>query len=406
MSRLRKNADYVRWLAGDTLSELGNGVRAFAAPLIAFDVTRSFALAGLVGAAQAIATAVCQLPGGLLTDRFDRKKLMVISGLTGTLLFCVAAAAYLSGFLDAWWLLTIAVLAGIRSGLFSAVTNAALKNIVDADTLPRALSANQARDAALALTAGPLGGALFGLQRALPFLVSAITSLGLVLAARGIQRSLAVTNRASRVHVARDLTQGLRWLWRDPALRAVLIASMLINLATNGIFLTVTLTLQDASVPTWQIGLLGTGLAVGTLLGALFSGRLLDRIAAGKLVVAGIVSVCLLFVPFTATHDLRIVVACLVLAGLALPVTNAALGGYMVVRTPSDLQGRVNAAEALLATALVSVGVGQAGWGLERWGYAPTVSLFVGVLALSAALVTAHPAIRRIPLASTWKQAP
>src|SRR5690606_9749400 len=102
------------------------------------------------------------LVGGVLADRHDLRRLMVLSGL--------AAAAVVGGMLAVlglelglFALGVLNLLAGVRAGLLGGASNAALKQVVRPEMLPAASAANQARDAAVSMGGPPLGGLLLGL---------------------------------------------------------------------------------------------------------------------------------------------------------------------------------------------------------------------------------------------------
>ncbi|WP_460435778.1 MFS transporter, partial [Angustibacter speluncae] len=158
--RLLRQRDYLVWLAGDTSGALAASVYGFAVPLLTLVVTGEPALAGLVAAAGALGRVAGTLPGGVLADRHDRRRLMVVGGLLGAALTGLLAGALVTGVLDVWWLLAANAAVGLRTGLFGSASNAALPAVVPRDRLGAALSANQGRDAAIAMGGGPASGAL------------------------------------------------------------------------------------------------------------------------------------------------------------------------------------------------------------------------------------------------------
>lgn len=188
--RLWRRRDYLTWLASDTSGALASAVYAFAVPLVALIVTGDPALAGLVAAGGALGRLVATVPGGVLADRHDRRVLMVIGGLAGAALVTIMAVAHLVGVLGFWPLLLLNLALGARTGLFGSASDAALKAVVDPEQLPSAMSANQGRDAAIAIGAGPAGGALLAGGVVLPLLATVAGHLLAAFTALGIRADL------------------------------------------------------------------------------------------------------------------------------------------------------------------------------------------------------------------------
>lgn len=126
---LRRNAEYRRWLLGDICLELGTGIGTFAFPLVTYAVTGSLGATGLVGMIQGIGGLVGMVPGGLLADRFGRRRLRLLAGSTGTLLQAVLIVVLMAGWGSVLVLATIAFLDRFRAGLLGAASDAMLKQI-------------------------------------------------------------------------------------------------------------------------------------------------------------------------------------------------------------------------------------------------------------------------------------
>ena len=94
---LWRSRDYLLWFTGDTLADFGSSLRAFAMPLIAYAATGSLTTAGLVGTVGAVASTVMTVPGGVVVDRVDRKRLIVLGDLARATIYGSAALAWRLG---------------------------------------------------------------------------------------------------------------------------------------------------------------------------------------------------------------------------------------------------------------------------------------------------------------------
>jgi MFS family permease len=407
--RLLRQRDYLVWLAGDTSGALAASVYGFAVPLLTLVVTGEPALAGLVAAAGAVGRVAATLPGGVLADRHDRRRLMVLGGLLGAALTAVLAGALLAGVLDVWWLLAANLAIGLRTGLFGSASNAALPAVVDRERLGSALSANQGRDAAIALGAGPASGALLAAGPVLPLLASAAGHLVAALSATRIRADLhprageaAADEAAPRTGMLASAREGLVWLWGRPALRTSVLVGTLLNLGVNAAVATVIYQLQQEGTGLATIGLVTTTIGVGMLLGSLAAPALLGRFSTGRLVVGGLL---LAVAAFAVLPWVEGVPATLVVMGLGIlgaPVANAGLGGWFMAVVPGPLLGRAGSAVDLLSMAALPLAPVVAGFGLSLVGLQGTLGVCAGVCLVAAVMLVQDRQLRRLPGPDGW----
>ena len=114
---LWKNRDYLRWFTGDLLGDLGSSLRGFAMPLVTLAVGGTATASGLIGTTGRIAYVVGLLPGGVIADRTDRKRLIVTGHVLRALVFGAVALAWWAGLLGIGGLVLAAVCSGAMSGL-------------------------------------------------------------------------------------------------------------------------------------------------------------------------------------------------------------------------------------------------------------------------------------------------
>ena len=220
---LRRNSGFQLLWIGQLLSDTGSQMGLIAYPLLILALTRSPVLAGVVGTARETALICLQLPAGALSDRFDRRRTMIACDtvravLLGTLGILIAVH------LASWpVVLIVSVIEGAAGGLFDPSAAAALPSIVAKEQLMEAWAATEGRTWAANLAGPALGGLLFGVGRAVPFLADAFSyaiSIGTVSRIRGRFRPERATERKALRH---EVADGLRIVWRIPLLRAVVV---------------------------------------------------------------------------------------------------------------------------------------------------------------------------------------
>src|SRR5690606_14173165 len=165
---LHRNTEYRRWLLGDLLQDIGTGIGAFAFPLITLLVTDSLAATGAVAFVQGLGALVGMIPGGVLADRVERRRLRLLTAATAVLLQLALVLVLATGTAGAVVLGVLAFADRLRDTLLGTASNAMLKQIVPTAQLPRAVAVNQGREAAVEMGSGPAGGALLGLSILFP----------------------------------------------------------------------------------------------------------------------------------------------------------------------------------------------------------------------------------------------
>lgn len=408
--RLLRQRDYLLWWVGDTSGALAASVYGFAVPLLTLLVTGEPALAGLVAAAGAAGRVAATLPGGVLADRHDRRRLMVFGGLLGAGLTGLLAGALLAGVLDVWWLLAANLAVGLRAGLFGSASNAALPAVVDRERLGSALSANQGRDAAIAMGAGPASGALLAAGPVLPLVAGAVGHLVAALSASRLRADLhpragEVGTGApppSRTGVLASAREGLAWLWGRPALRTSVLVGTLLNLGVNAAVATTIYQQQQDGTSPATIGLVTTTIGVGMLLGSLVAPALLDRFPTGRLVVAGLLLAVAAFAVLPWVEGVPATLAVMGVGVLGAPVANAGLGGWFMAVVPRPLLGRAGSAVDLLSTAALPLAPVVAGCGLTLVGPQGTLAACAGVCLLAALMLVRDRQLRRLPGPAGW----
>jgi len=400
---LARNRDFtVLWL-GETVNELGSRMSMFVFPLLAYAITGSAANAAVAEFAFLLGNAVALLPGGILADRVDRRLVMLTASASGLVLYGVLALAVAGGWATLPLISSVGLLTGLGAGAFEPAQMSAIRAVVSEEELPTALSQNQARQHVAGLVGGPLGGALFGLFRWLPFAVDAVTFAISCLSLSRIRTSLKPEPRVvPSERVRDDLARGFAFIWARSFFRVLLVWAASANIVINALFFVVVLRLMQAGFHPAEIGLVETAAGLGGLTGAMLAPYLIDRLPTGWLTIGVSWAFTPLLVPLVLwTHPLVAAVA-LFLGLLLNPAGNAGIGAYRMAITPPELQGRVASASQFLAMAGMPLSPLLGGWLLQEYG-GPQATVVLAVLtALVALLPTCSRAIRSVPRPRDW----
>lgn len=284
--KLRRQRDFMLLWGGQIVSVLGSQVTATAMPLLVLAMTGSPGRAGIVAAAAMLPQLVFQLPAGVLVDRVDRRKVLLVANAGRCLVMASIPLALLVGHLSLAQLVAVSFVDGLGLVLFNLAEHASLPRVVPARLLPTALAQNESKDRGASLAGRPLGGILFAVGRGVPFLADALSYLVSFLAVWFIRTDLRVTD-APRTRVLADLAKGLRWLWRQPLLRTTTLLIAISNMVFQARTLGIVVRAEQQHASSTMVGVALGMAGLGGLLGALAAGRLY-RLVSPRMLVIGV----------------------------------------------------------------------------------------------------------------------
>ncbi len=289
--RARLGANYRKLYTATALSNIGDGMSGIAYPWLASAITRNPLLIALVAAAQRLPWLVFTLPAGVITDRVDRKKAMV---LMDGLRFLFTAGVAIAVLVEQGTLPApdeVRNVVGTRPGLYAVLLVATLllgcaevlrdncgqtlmPSIVHADHLEQANGRMWAIEGVANTFIGPpIGSLLLMAAFSAPFFVDA----GSFFAAAALVWLIPGTFRAARPeaeagaprpHWRHELAEGVRWLRHNRLLWAMAIILGMMNMATNLSGAVFVLFAQDVlKVTPLTFTVMGFGFAIGGIVG-------------------------------------------------------------------------------------------------------------------------------------------
>jgi predicted MFS family arabinose efflux permease len=381
--------------AGGTVSNLGSWLLVLAVPAHILLVTSSLAASGLTLAAEYLPLLLLGPVAGVVTDRWDRRSLLI----TTNVLSAIAVAAMLLALAPGRYWIFYAALIAESSGTALAVPalQARTPAIVGTGTaLNSANSLNSLSNGVVRLIGGPLGGMLFaafGIQvliaaDVLSYLVAATAML-----MTGRERHKSLGSGASIRVVLRELRDGLRVLLREPAARALLpisVTFLTANASLSAVIVAFGIRQLGGSRPT---GFVFAALGVGFLAGAPMLKITLDRFCPRYLLFCALVatagSYALLFHSSSLMTALAPAAAVGLFGSMSLAISQTTVQRVI----PNAALGRVSAvfltgeAAATLAGALAGPALAQT---IHLAGLATTASLTTVLAAVLAIILMPH----------------
>lgn len=395
--RSRLPTQFWRHFAASATSNLGDGIVAAAAPLLALSLTDDARLLGAVSFAAMLPWLVLTLPAGVYIDRHSRKSIMTIANALRAALFAVLSILVLFDAINIWGLLVVVLGLAVCEVFFDMSAQAFLPSIVEPFQLEHAngrlYSAEVITNSFLGL---PIGAWLFVIVAAAPFGVQA---LALAVAALLIA---SIRPRATRAQVAtegerrfvEEVRTGFRWLWAHPLLRLLAImlgAANMCHMFAQSIY--AKFVRDELGLGPRGFGFLLSAAAIGSMVGGMLGARVARRLGAtSAIILAYAMFAALEFVPWLLPRVWAVVVAG-VLMGVFGTVWNVLTVSLRQRLIPPELFGRVNSVYRFLGTGTTAFGAIIGGQIAYHVGLRATY--LVSGLSLTLVLVVGAPSLIR-----------
>jgi predicted MFS family arabinose efflux permease len=227
--------DFALLWAGMSVSLIGDGVYFIALAWQVYDLSDSPTALSLVGLAWTLPLGLFVLLGGVVTDRMERRRIMIAADLLRALAVLVIGVLSLTGAIELWHLVVVAGVFGTGDAFFGPAFTSIVPQIVPRELLLQSNALDQfVRPLGLMLLGPALGGwivATFGPGEAFLFDAGTFAVSALVLAFLSPRPLLA---RNEETSLLRDLREGLAFVSARPWLWATLLAAAIFLLAYWG----------------------------------------------------------------------------------------------------------------------------------------------------------------------------
>lgn len=361
------------WIASVT-SNFGDGIGTIAYPWLASTITRDGFKLGLIVLATRLPWLLFSIPAGVITDRVDRKRLIVGMDVIRSIITAAVAIAVLlnderlaisSGVtptenLLLGALLLAAFLLGMAEVLRDNAAQTILPGIVAKDDLERANGRLWGAEMVMNSFVGPpVAGLLIAAGLAFPFFVDAGTfavAAGLVFAISGQFRPRS-TSTGTRTGFRTQMREGLAWLWRHPLFRPMAVILGIMNGLMTMALATYVLFVQEIlALDATAFGILMTAGAVGGIVGSLVASKVAARLGKGASLLTTLSGGAVTLVITGLTSSAALVWTMFLIQsflGILWNVITVSLRQRVI---PDELLGRVNSVYRFFGWGMMSIG--------------------------------------------------
>ena len=336
---------------------VGSFMQATAQGWLVLEITNSPGLLGIAGAVAGLPTLFLAVFAGVLADRVDRRRLMVVTIGSAAVFALIMAILKTLEVIDYWHILVLMFLSGLAFTIQLPAAQAVVSSIVDRSTIGNAVALNSAQYNFLRILAPAFAGVFIAVGAlALGFWVNALA----LAAAAWIIGHLAIpsTRSADRAQAAiwRDLQDGVRYVAADRVLAILVLlpgvpALFILNYLT---FIPVYARDILATGPA-GLGLLTGAIGVGALAGALSLAGMRPSGGSGRLVLGAMAIVGASLTVFAVSRSLAVSIIALALIGFFQVNFYSTTNTLIQVIVPARLRGRVLSLYMLTSIGLIPI---------------------------------------------------
>lgn len=352
---------------GQLISLSGSWMQLIALSWLVYRLTDSPLMLGLTNFVALLPVGLVSLLGGVISDRFPRRKLLLVTQTTLAVQALILIILTWAGWIQVWHIMVVMFVIGAANTLEQPARVAFLMEIVGKEDLPNAIGLN-ASVANLARSLGPvIAGILidrFGETSC--FLVNFVTYLAIILAFLSM-RLPARVGLKKPMRLKGDLLDGLKYIWKNQAIKGPLILIGASSILAQPYIVLMPVFARDVLQADSRVyGLLMSAIGFGAVCGALVAASVKQGQLGKWLVGVALVFPAFLLL-FAFSQQMWLSVGLLLLVGASQLTQQVLANSLIQLAAIDEFQGRVASFFALFNIGLIRLGGLQAGAVAQYW---------------------------------------
>jgi MFS family permease len=381
-----RHRNYQILFPANTVSNIGSWAQRIAQDWLVLELTNNNGTyLGLVTAVQFAPVLFFSLHGGKLADRFNKRKVLVLTNIMGGAASLGLGILVMTDLIALWHVFVLAAVLGISTAIDAPVRQAFTTEVVGQSDLPNAVSLNSANFNAGRLIGPAISGGLIAAFGTGPSFIINGLSYFFVIAA------LLNLNEKAFFHQDRpksdgSIREGIAYAKARPDIYVVML--MVFFLATFGLnfqIFNALMATQEFGLGPASFGLMGTFIAIGSLTGAIGSARL-ERFRNTKFVIKGGILFSISIMALSIIPSYTLYILWLPICGLTALTTLVSANSIVQTSTDPAIRGRVMGLYLLIFMGGTPFGSPLIGTTTELLGIRPTIALCGGI-SLGASLI-------------------
>jgi MFS family permease len=379
--------DYRLFLAGQLVSLVGTWIDTVAESWLIYRLTGSATLLGVAGFASQIPVFLLSPLGGAMADRFDRRRILIVTQSLSMVLALALAILTLSGHIQAWQIMLLAALLGIVNAIDIPTRQAFVFDLVGRGDIVNAVALNSTMFNAARVVGPAVAGLLVAaVGEGWCFFINSVSFLAVIGSLTFIRAAMQKRPQSEASQLER-LTAGFRYALRHRPVFAILLLVALNSVM--GMPYSVLMPIFSARI--LHAGAAGLGIlmamaGLGALLGAVSLAMREGIRGLGRWITVGNAVFGLSLMLFAFSRSFWLSAIALVPIGASMIIVLASSNTLLQSMVPDELRGRVMALYSMVFMGSAPLGALAAGMLADRWG-APAVVAVGGGACIAGAAV-------------------
>ncbi len=397
--RALRHRNYRLFFGGQSISLIGTWLTRVATSWLVYRLTKSALLLGVVGFAGQIPTFLLAPFAGVVVDRWNRHRILVVTQILAMLQSFLLAALALTGVIAVWHVVILSIVQGIINAFDTPARQSFVVEMVEnREDLSNAIALNSSMvNAARLLGPSAAGILIAAVGEGLCFLLDGISYLAVIasLLAMRVAPKAAVT---SQLRVLQEMREGIRYAIGFAPIRAVLLLLALISLM--GMPYTVLMPVFATDIlhgGAHALGFLMAASGMGALVGAVFLAARKNVRGLGKIMSRSATLFGLGLIAFSLSRRYELSLFLLSMIGFGMMVQTAASNTVLQTVVDDDKRGRVMSFYTMALLGMAPFGSLFAGAFAGKIG-APMTIMIGGIACVLGAMVFTRklPALREV----------
>lgn len=349
--------NYRLWFVGQTVSLFGTWMQRTAQGFLIYELTKSPVYLGYVGFAFGIPSWLFMLYGGVIADRFSRRKVLLGTQISMMILAFILAGLTFTGVVQPWQIIILAFLLGCANAFDAPARQAFVTDLVERKDLTNAIALNSS----MINMATVLGPAIAGLTYAAfgpawCFTINGLTFTAVILALT-LMKLPPFQSVSRQISIRTEVKQGFAYVAAKPIIRTIILNLGILSLAGLG-FVTL--------LPVWAVDVLGgdattngflhTARGLGALSGVLLIAAIGQKYSEGKLFTIGTFVMPVFLIILSLTRILPASFLALFGVGWGFMVIVNLSNTMVQINVTDELRGRVMGIFTLTFFGLLPIG--------------------------------------------------
>lgn len=397
--RSLKYRNYRLFFFGQSISLIGTWIQRIAAPWMVYNITGSAFMLGFVGFLGQLPTLLLSPYAGVLSDRMEKKKLLLITQVGLMLQALFLAILFLTNIIEIWHIIVLSILHGVFNSFDVPARQSMVVEMVDnKEDLSNAIALNSTIFNGARLVGPSIAGILIALTgEGICFLINAVSFIFVI--ASLMMMKLPPQNIADKSqNIISHFKEGYKYTFGFRPIRDVILLLFVINLfAMPFQVLMPVIAKQYLKGSSDTFGILMAATGIGALTGAIYLASRKNALGLAKMIYKAITVFGLGLILFSFSTNIVLSVCLMIITGLGMMLGTASANTVIQILADDDKRGRVMSFYSLAFLGTAPIGSLLSGWLADVIGAANAIMLG-GIVILTAGFVywKDYPNVRKV----------